>query len=91
VLVGYRVGYRISWGAAVGKCSQHVFAENDKAWSGDHCVHPELVPGVLFSNLKINAQEARIIDLGPTTLELLGVDVPKYMDGRPLSCAVETS
>ena len=50
LIVGYNVGYRVSWDAAVGKCGPHVFSDNTKAWSGDHCIHPRLVPGILFSN-----------------------------------------
>jgi arylsulfatase A-like enzyme len=26
-----------------------------------------------------------LIDIGPTILDMFGVGVPKYMDGRPLS------
>lgn len=87
VIVGYNVGYRVSWDAANGKCSSAVMSDNTKAWSGDHCIHPDLVPGVLFSNLKLSTQDANIIDLAPTTLELLGVDKPPYMDGKSLLCA----
>jgi len=83
VIVGYNEGYRVSWDAAVGKCSAHVFSDNVKAWSGDHCIHPRLVPGVLFSNLALR-DAARIIDLAPTALELLGVQTPAYMDGKSL-------
>jgi predicted AlkP superfamily phosphohydrolase/phosphomutase len=84
IIVGYNVGYRVSWDAAVGKCGATVFSDNTKAWSGDHCIHPSLVPGVLFSSHKLNAAEARIIDLGPTILDLLGVATPAYMDGKSL-------
>ena len=84
LIIGYNVGYRVSWDAAVGKTGETVFSDNTKAWSGDHCIHPQLVPGVLFSNLKLNTNEPNIIDLAPTTLELMGVDKPGYMDGRSL-------
>jgi predicted AlkP superfamily phosphohydrolase/phosphomutase len=87
VIVGYNVGYRVSWDAAVGKCGPSVLSDNTKAWSGDHCIHPSLVPGVLFSNHKLNAADAEIVDLGPTVLELLGVDTPAYMDGKSLVCS----
>lgn len=87
IIVGYSRGWRVSWDAAIGKCGEPVFSDNTKAWSGDHCVHPELVPGVLFSNLKLGAVDANIIDLAPTTLDLFGVDKPKYMDGKSLLCA----
>ncbi len=86
LVIGYNVGYRVSWDAAVGKTGEHVFSDNLKAWSGDHCIHPDLVPGVLFSNRKINADNPNIIDMAPTTLALLGVSKPAYMDGQSLLC-----
>ena len=48
LIVGYADGYRTSWDAAIGRIGPNVFEDNDKAWSGDHCVDPLLVPGVLF-------------------------------------------
>ena len=91
VLVGYSVGWRVSWDTAIGKCAEKVFADNLKAWSGDHCLHPDLVPGILFSSLKLRDAEANIIDLAPTTLELFGVETPKYMDGKSLLCSEKTT
>jgi predicted AlkP superfamily phosphohydrolase/phosphomutase len=58
-----------------------------KAWSGDHCVDPLLVPGVLFCNRRIDAEDPGIEDLAPTTLQLFGIDPPAYMDGKPLCVA----
>jgi predicted AlkP superfamily phosphohydrolase/phosphomutase len=48
LVIGYNVGYRVSWDSANGKCGPSIFSDNTKAWSGDHCIHPDLVPGVLF-------------------------------------------
>jgi hypothetical protein len=45
------------------------------------------VPGVLFCNRKIKAESPRLMDLGPTALDLFGVDIPAYMDGKPLTIA----
>ena len=85
IIVGYSHGYRVSWDAAVGKTGAEVFCDNTKAWSGDHCIHPDLVPGVLFTSMKLDeAKPARIVDIAPTTLELLGVERPAYMDGHSL-------
>lgn len=87
IVVGYNVGWRVSWDAAIGKCGEPVFSDNLKAWSGDHCLHPELVPGTLFSSIPLGAEVANIIDLAPTTLELFGIEIPKYMDGKSLLCS----
>ncbi|MCG3127842.1 MAG: hypothetical protein CHACPFDD_02714 [Phycisphaerae bacterium] len=84
LIMGYNVGYRVSWDAAVGKCGADVFSDNHKAWSGDHCMHPALVPGVLFSSLKLASNQPNIIDLAPTVLDLFGLSTPEYMDGKSL-------
>jgi len=83
-MVGYNEGYRASWDGAVGKVSAGIIEDNPKAWSGDHCVDPELVPGVLFSNLRFEAPDPGIEDLAPTALRLFGIEPPPWMDGRPL-------
>jgi predicted AlkP superfamily phosphohydrolase/phosphomutase len=84
VIVGYQRGYRVSWEAAIGKTSEAVFHPNTKAWSGDHCVDPSLVPGILFCNHPIAAANPRLIDIAPTVLSMFGIDVPDYMDGKAL-------
>ena len=72
----------MSWEAAIGKTTDGVFHANTKAWSGDHCVDPSLVPGILFCNQKIAAENPRLIDIAPTVLSMFGLDVPDYMDGK---------
>jgi predicted AlkP superfamily phosphohydrolase/phosphomutase len=84
VIVGYAEGYRASWDSAVGKVTAHVFADNEKAWSGDHCVDPHVVPGVLFSNRKIEVADPGIEDMAPTALDLFGIEPPPYMEGKSL-------
>ena len=84
LIVGYAGGYRVSWDAAVGRTSTEVFSDNTKAWSGDHCVDPSVVPGVLFANHAIQADNPRLLDIAPTVLDLFGCPVPDYMDGRVL-------
>jgi predicted AlkP superfamily phosphohydrolase/phosphomutase len=41
-----------------------------------------LVQGVLFSNLRITADDPGMEDLAPTVLDLFGVDAPAWMEGR---------
>lgn len=85
LIVGYASGYRVSWDTAVGRTSRDVFHDNTKAWSGDHCVDPSVVPGVLFCNRRIESEHPRLLDLGATVLESFGVPAPDYMDGRVLA------
>jgi predicted AlkP superfamily phosphohydrolase/phosphomutase len=84
LIVGYQRGYRVSWETAIGRTTEAVFHHNKKAWSGDHCVDPSLVPGILFCNRPVESENPRLIDIGPTVLSLFGVAVPDYMDGKVL-------
>ncbi|MDB5335551.1 MAG: type phosphodiesterase/nucleotide pyrophosphatase [Planctomycetaceae bacterium] len=85
LVVGYERGYRASWENAVGRCDGPVIQDNTRYWSGDHCVDPELVPGVLFCNRSlVTDRGASILDLAPTILELFGVPAPGYLDGKSL-------
>lgn len=87
LLVGFRVGYRVSWDCATGVVGDQVIADNTKTWSGDHCMNPPDVPGVFFINRKLGNERVNIMDVAPTVLDLFGVDVPKWCDGKPLEVA----
>jgi len=84
MIVGYNAGYRVSWDSAVGKVTEHILEDNKKAWSGDHCVDPVLVPGVLFATRAVQAVDPGIEDMAPTALHLFGVDVPQWIEGSSL-------
>jgi predicted AlkP superfamily phosphohydrolase/phosphomutase len=88
LIVGYGEGFRASWDSVMGKVTAQTFEDNLKAWSGDHCVDPRLVPGVLFSSHKIEEEKPGIVDLAPTILKLFGVPLPTHLDGKPLNVAV---
>jgi predicted AlkP superfamily phosphohydrolase/phosphomutase len=85
LIPGFHEGYRVSWDCARGAVGPDVFEDNVRAWSGDHCMDPEIVPGVLFSSVPLPGEGPRLMDIGPTVLDLLGVDVPKHMMGRSLA------
>jgi len=85
LIVGYGDGYRISWAGATGHAGGEVFEENKKAWGGDHCVDPALVPGVIYSSLPLDGAEgAGLADIAPTVLDLFGLEVPPSMKGKAL-------
>jgi predicted AlkP superfamily phosphohydrolase/phosphomutase len=88
LIIGYNKGYRTSWEAAVGQVTTRVIEDNPKAWSGDHCVDPLLVPGVLFCSRRIDADDPGIEDMAPTALKLFGLEPPAWMDGKPLLLAI---
>ena len=83
-IVGYNEGYRISWDSVTGKVHSRIFTDNTKAWSGDHCIDPQLVPGIIFCNHSINTKTPSIVDIAPTVLELFGLKTPPHMDGHSI-------
>jgi predicted AlkP superfamily phosphohydrolase/phosphomutase len=85
VILGYNRGYRVSWDCATGVVAGPVFEDNTRAWSGDHCIDPRLVPGVFFCNRAVETGAPGLVDIAPTVLSLFGVDPPKHMDGRVLA------
>jgi predicted AlkP superfamily phosphohydrolase/phosphomutase len=87
LIVGYNRGYRASWETAIGQITDKIFHDNTKAWSGDHCIDHTFVPGVLFCDRHIETEKPRLVDIGPTVLDMFGITVPRYMDGRALAVA----
>ncbi len=85
LIIGYADGFRASWDAVTGKVTSVVFDDNHKAWSGDHCIDPRLVPGVFFSSHAVAEEKFGIVDLAPTILHLFGLPRPAHMDGRVLT------
>ena len=83
-VVGFNHGYRTSWDCATGVVAGPVFQDNTKAWSGDHGVDPEIVPGVFFANHPIDVEDPSLVDLAPSILRLFGIQPPGHMDGKLL-------
>ncbi|MBZ5666431.1 MAG: alkaline phosphatase family protein [Acidobacteriia bacterium] len=89
LLVGYGAGYRASWDSVMGKVTSQIFEDNTKAWSGDHCIDPRLVPGVLFSSHKFVEEKPAIVDVAPTILKLFGLTPPGHFDGKAWNLAAK--
>ena len=89
--VGFRPGHRVGWSSVTGGLSDEVIEDNTRHWSGDHNFNPPDVPGMLFSNRPIAVDTPSIMDIGPTVLDLFGVAIPPYCDGRSLLPAALTT
>jgi hypothetical protein len=50
LVIGYSPGYRASWQTTLGGVPGQLIEVNARKWSGDHCMLPEAVPGVLFTS-----------------------------------------
>ncbi len=84
LFVGFNAGYRASWQTALGGVPDLLIEDNKRKWSGEHLIDPELVPGVIFINKKVELKQPSIIDIVPTILNLFNIPKPKEMQGQIL-------
>jgi predicted AlkP superfamily phosphohydrolase/phosphomutase len=82
IIVGYARGYRASWATSTGKIPATLIEDNDKEWSGDHCMDARAVPGVLLSNQSLNEGDADLRDMPVSILNHFGIKAPSQMGGR---------
>jgi len=71
LIIGYNRGYRASWQTILGEGNNEIFKTNTDKWSGDHCIDPVLVAGVLFTNFELKQQVTSISDIGKLALATL--------------------
>lgn len=84
LLVGYAPGYRNSSPSVLGGTGKATIDLNPWAWSGDHSMAADLVPGSLLSSRPVAREKPSIVDLPVTILEWFGVPRPADMVGRSL-------
>jgi predicted AlkP superfamily phosphohydrolase/phosphomutase len=84
LLVGYTPGYRCSSQSFMGATGKEVINLNPWAWSGDHSMAYQMVPGSLFASRAVSKQVPSILDLPVTILEWFGVDKPEQMVGSSI-------
>ena len=71
LVIGYARNYRASWQTTLGAAPPDLVETNHEKWSGDHCIDPSLVPGVLFTSFPLSTEVKNIQDLPALILKLL--------------------
>lgn len=84
IIVGFNHGYRISWASPLGRIPREIIEDNTIKWSGDHCMAPEIIPGILLINRKVMSESPALYDLTPSILQIFGIDKPKEMIGTSI-------
>src|SRR5579863_1974917 len=84
LVVAYNNFYRASNETVRGEFPRALVLDNTDAWSGDHCVDSQFVPGVLLCNRPIKSDNPALEDLAPTILAQFGVKAPPEMTGKNL-------
>ncbi len=84
IVVGYNSGYRFSWGTPLGRIPKEIVEDNTAKWSGDHCMSPEVCPGIFLANQKAKIESPALFDVTATILNIFGIDLPREMIGKPI-------
>ena len=79
LVVGYAPGYRASWQTALGGVPEKLVVPNDRKWSGDHCIEPSKVPGILFTSFAVQEPVGSIAELP----KLIKVAMQRVGAGEP--------
>ncbi len=74
LVIGYEKNYRASWQTTLGGAPQKLVETNHEKWSGDHCIDPSLVPGVLFTSFPLSSEVNSIRDVSALILQRLEPD-----------------
>jgi predicted AlkP superfamily phosphohydrolase/phosphomutase len=74
IIVGYAKGTRASDESALGGVQPEVIVDNRGSWTGDHCMDPETVPGILLTSRALRRPAPHLRDLGPAILAELGIE-----------------
>jgi predicted AlkP superfamily phosphohydrolase/phosphomutase len=74
IIVGYNHGYRNSDESALGNFTQEVLRPNLNKWSGDHCMSPEHIPGIVVANKPLAVKDPCLSDFAATVLDLFELD-----------------
>jgi predicted AlkP superfamily phosphohydrolase/phosphomutase len=72
VIVGYAKGTRSSNTSALGAIAVDVMENNTSLWSGDHCMDPRSVPGVLLTSRPLRTKASSLRDLAAAIGQELG-------------------
>jgi len=84
IIVGYNRGYRASWSTPLGRIPKNLVEDNKEKWSGDHCMDPDVIPGILLTNRKSKIEYPALYDLTATILDIFDIDKPKEMIGKSI-------
>ncbi len=74
LIVGYAKGTRGSDESALGSVPPEVIVDNMDPWNGDHCMDPEVVPGILLTSRPLRKPALSLQTLAGAIVAEFGVD-----------------
>ncbi len=84
LVVGYDRGYGHSDESTLGEMPAAIVEDNTSKWSGNHLMAPEVVPGVLLSNRRIQGEGHELTDVTATLYAWYGLAPVEGMTGQPV-------
>jgi predicted AlkP superfamily phosphohydrolase/phosphomutase len=82
LVVGYAKGTRTSDESALGGLPREILVDNMDEWSGDHCMDPAAVPGVLFASRKLSKAAPNLQSLAAAIVAEFGVETFPSVVGK---------
>ena len=73
-VVGYAKGTRGSDASALGELMAETIVDNRDAWSGDHCMDPDAVPGILLSSRPLRQPAPNLQAVASAILAEFGIN-----------------
>ena len=73
LIIGYAEGTRVSNESALGGVPPAVLTDNTQEWSGDHCMTPEAVPGILLTSRPLKQPAASLDKVAAAILAEFGI------------------
>ena len=73
LILGYADGTRVSNESALGAIPPDVIVDNVQEWSGDHCMDPDTVPGLLLTSRPLREPAASLDKLAGAILAEFGI------------------
>ncbi len=74
IQVGFAKGTALAHESALGEFSEEVIWDNTDAWSGDHLMDHEAVPGVLLTNRPLSREVTALNNLAAALLAEFGIE-----------------
>ena len=74
LIVGYAKGTRASDDSSLGAVPGDVFADNLSPWSGDHCMDPHAVPGILLTSRPLRNAPSSVHTLAAALVAEFGIN-----------------
>lgn len=84
LIIGYDAGYGCSEASTLGGITENLIEDNTRGFTGNHLMAPEVVPGVLLLNRKLDTSGHDLTDLTATLLDHFGLPPGEGMTGRSI-------